>query len=147
MASARQLALHRDLRQRIRDSQLRVTGPRVAVLERLVAAKGPVSHGELADKLAPAGWDRATVFRVLNDLTEASLVHRVDLGDHVWRFEYCAESEPHAGGEHPHFVCNDCGDVVCLPDADVQVKSSTGPRALRGHALEIQLKGRCDRCA
>jgi Fur family ferric uptake transcriptional regulator len=134
------------LRARIRAAGLRVTPPRIAVLQRLHGGKSPSTHAEIVDALAPAGWDRATIFRNLNDLADAGLLHRVDVGDHVWRFEMCEESEPHAGGEHPHFVCNECGAVTCLPDADVQVKSRGGPRALKSKGLEVQIKGRCDRC-
>jgi Fur family ferric uptake transcriptional regulator len=135
-----------ELRTRIRASGLRVTAPRVAVLQRVLASHAPCSHAELAEALAPDGWDRATVFRNLTDLAEAGLLHRVDVGDHVWRFEACDEPHPHSGGEHPHFVCDDCGDVQCLPNAEVRVTTSSGPRALKTKAVEIQIKGRCDRC-
>jgi Fur family ferric uptake transcriptional regulator len=147
MTTSKASTLVQELRARIRAAGLRVTAPRVAVLQRLHGARSPSSHGDLVDALTPQGWDRATIFRILNDLADAGMVHRVDLGDHVWRFELCEEDEPHAGAEHPHFVCNECGDVVCLPDADVHVKAPSGPRALKGKALEVQLKGRCDRCA
>jgi Fur family ferric uptake transcriptional regulator len=146
MATSKHAALIDQLRERIRTAGLRVTAPRVAVLQRLHGATSPSSHADLVDALAPQGWDRATLFRILNDLADAGLVHRVDVGDHVWRFELCAEETPHAGGEHPHFVCNECGDVVCLPDADVRVNVRGGPRALRTKRLEVQIKGRCDRC-
>src|SRR4051812_24845920 len=71
----------------LRGAGLRRTGPRVAVLERLEAATAPLSHGEVAAMLTPAGFDRATVYRNLIDLVKKGLVRRADLGDHVWRFE------------------------------------------------------------
>ena len=147
MAVMKHAVLNHDLREKIREAGLRVTGPRIAVLQKLTGAKSPASHADLVESLSPQGWDRATIFRVLADLTEAGLAHRVDVGDHIWRFELCEEGTPHEGTEHPHFVCNDCGEVVCLPDADVQVKAAGGPRALRGKHLEVQFKGQCDRCA
>ena len=33
------------------------------------------------------GIDKATAFRNLNDMTDAGLLRRTELGDHVWRFE------------------------------------------------------------
>lgn len=137
-----------DLRARIRAAGLRVTAPRVAVLRSLIDAAAPQSHGELAERLASEGWDRATIYRNLTDLTEAGLARRTDLGDHVWRFELQAEGKAHSAGSHPHFLCNECGDVVCLPDESVQVSAARGaPRALRKKGVEIQIRGRCDRCA
>jgi Fur family ferric uptake transcriptional regulator len=138
-----------ELRVKIRDAGLRVTAPRVAVLQRLQDATAPVSHAEIADALAPQGWDRATIYRNLTDLTEAGLLHRTDLGDHVWRFELCEAEAPgqHDQVEHPHFVCNECGDVTCLPGEMIEVHATRGaPKALKGGGVEIQIRGRCDRC-
>jgi Fur family transcriptional regulator, ferric uptake regulator len=137
-----------DLRALIRGRGLRATAPRLAVLRSLLAGKTPVSHGDLAEQLAPEGWDRATIYRNLIDLTEAGLVRRSDIGDHVWRFELLREESNHNAAEHPHFMCNRCGEVVCLPDEIVEVKATRGlPRSLRKMDVEIQIRGRCDRCA
>lgn len=137
------------LREEIRAAGLRVTAPRVAVLLHLRAAASPVTHGELADELAPQGWDRATIYRNLTDLTEAGLARRTDLGDHVWRFEAAGTPTSHASEQHPHFVCSECGDVACLPEESVKIEPARGvPRALRRNVgLEIRVTGRCDRCA
>jgi len=137
-----------ELRALVRGKGLRATAPRLAVLRALFATKSAVSHGDLAEQLAPEGWDRATIYRNLIDLTEAGLVRRTDIGDHVWRFELRGDEAAHGGAEHPHFMCNRCGEVSCLPDEIVQVKPSRGvPRALRKKDVEIQIRGTCDRCA
>lgn len=136
-----------ELRARIRAAGLRVTAPRLAVLRCLVGATTPQSHGELVEVLSSEGWDRATIYRNLTDLTEAGLARRTDLGDHVWRFEVQAEGAAHSAASHPHFLCSECGDVVCLPDESVHVTPARGaPRALRKSGVEIQIRGRCDRC-
>ena len=134
------------LKSTIRGVGLRSTAPRIAVLKRLLVATTPVSHGELVDTLADEGMDRTTVYRNLVDLTEAGLVQRTDLGDHVWRFEL-----KRGDGErirHPHFTCTDCGTVSCLPEVTVSVKSGKGvPKSLSKQKVEIQLRGKCDDCA
>jgi len=136
-----------ELTEALRAAGLRRTTPRIAVLQRLELATAPVSHGEIAEKLASSGYDRATVYRNLIDLVEAGLVTRNDLGDHVWRFELVRiGGKPHA--EHPHFLCTDCGDVACLPGDAVRLVSTRGvPRALGKNDVEVQVKGRCDSCA
>jgi Fur family ferric uptake transcriptional regulator len=132
----------------LRSAGLRRTAPRIAVLQRLESAVTPLSHGDIAERLAPLGFDRATVYRNLMDLVEAGLVTRADLGDHVWRFELVGDrSKPHAI-EHAHFLCTDCGDVACLPDSAVKVVAVRGaPRAVGKASVEVQLKGLCDACA
>src|SRR5262249_51074671 len=75
------------LRGRIHAVGLRSTGSRLAVLRRLEQARTPVTHADIVNDLAPEGFDRATIYRNLIDLTEAGLASRTDLGDHVWRFE------------------------------------------------------------
>lgn len=134
-------------RAQMRASGLRVTGPRMSVLSLLVSATRPMSHGELADKLEGSDVDRATVFRNLQDLAEVGILRRKDLGDHVWRYEL-AGANGHAEGEHPHFVCSECGAVSCLPGASVSVKAPrTAPATVRKGSFEVQLRGVCDGCA
>ncbi len=135
------------LRSTIRQAGLRSTSPRLAVLRRLSAALTPVSHGELVDALASEGMDRVTVYRNLVDLTEAGLVARTDLGDHVWRFEL-KRPQAEGDGKHPHFTCSGCGVVACLPEVTLKVKAGKGvPKSLSKQKVEIQLRGLCDACA
>lgn len=129
----------------LHDAGLRVTQPRLKVLGLLDKASSPVSHGDLSTALEDEGFDRATVYRNLVDLTRAGLVRRTDLGDHTWRFELVRGAAPHP--EHPHFVCNSCGTVLCLEDARVQIEAPRkSPKVVRTHKVEVQLRGVCDRC-
>jgi len=136
-------------RARLRASGLRSTGARLAVLRRLDDRRAPVTHAQLVGELAPLGFDRATIYRNLIDLTKAGLVARTDLGDHVWRFELRrADGRRDGGDAHPHFSCTDCGTVACLPGVSVRISSRHGsPRAVRRRDVAVQLRGRCDRCA
>src|SRR5262245_33455036 len=148
MGHTRARASTEELRDRIRARGLRATAARVAVMQALARLGRPATHGDLAAELSSDGWDRATVYRNLVDLTEAGFARRVDMGDHLWRFELLDERAPHAASEHPHFLCDSCGEVECLPREAVQVvPSPRAPRALKKKNLQIQVKGRCDRCA
>ena len=137
-----------EIRARVRQAGLRSTAPRVAVLSEMLESPTPVSHAELAERLADRGFDRATIYRNLTDLTEVGVLARLDLGDHVWRFELrerAGEPNPPA---HPHFLCTDCGTVECLPSDAIRITTKPRmPRAVRGADVEVQLKGRCDACA
>jgi Fur family ferric uptake transcriptional regulator len=140
------------IREQIRRAGMRATTSRIAVIEKLREVGRPMTHGDLSDELVPKGFDRASIFRNLVDLTQAGLVSRTDLGDHAWRY--------HAGGEdlpgqessytrHPHFVCVECGGVQCLDAVEVTVKAvrkRRAPKAVLRKNVEISFRGYCDAC-
>jgi len=137
-----------ELRSAVRTKGLRATPSRLAVLELLRSSDTPMSHGDVADRLASQAWDRATIYRNLTDLAEAGLVRRTDVGDHVWRFE--AVSDEHAAAAHPHFVCTECGTVECLPEIELAVRPATRskpPRSVKQRQVEVHVRGLCDACA
>jgi len=146
------------VKTRIRDSGLRCTAARLAVMDHLGSAAGPRTHAEVSEALANLGFDRATIYRNLTELTEKKLVSRVELGDHVWRFEIKRTGEHGAAGEdHPHFLCTTCGEISCLDDVRVAItpksrprtttSAARGARATRIHSVtEVLLKGRCESC-
>lgn len=145
-AGARPPATLDSIRATLKDGGLRKTAPRVAVLRSLMQSQTPVSHAELVERLAPEGFDPTTIYRNLKDLADAGIVSRRDLGDHTWRFELQGEGPPHAR-EHPHFLCEDCGVVACLETSRVNIAPGPGaPRSVGKGGVEIQVKGRCDRC-
>ena len=135
------------LRTALREAGLRATLSRVAVLQQLMASRSPVSHADVVESLAGSGFDRATLYRNLIDLTEAGMARRTDVGDHVWRFELRNNDNGH-DTDHPHFVCGNCGAVECLPAAAVTIRPVRGgPRALRRKGLSVHVHGVCDACA
>ncbi len=134
-----------ELRAVLRAAGLRSTPSRVAVLRLLSSSAAPMSHADVAAALEEGGWDRATLYRNLLDLTRTGLAHRSDLGDHVWRFEAAGDHEVTL---HPHFVCSACGGVACLDGAVIVVpRGAHAPRALTSGGVEVQVKGLCDACA
>ena len=154
-------------RARIRAAGLRCTAARLAVLEHLEAARGPRTHADVSAALASRGFDRATIYRNLTELTEAQLLDRVELGDHVWRFEIRRHAHAGAKEDHPHFLCTTCGEVSCLDDVNVAITPKPGAaakadkaaarpargsraKAAKSHGTrsvtEVLLKGRCENC-
>ncbi len=134
-----------DLQAMIREAGLRCTTSRVIVLRRLIDATAPLSHADLTEELVPQGHDQATIYRNLTDLTEAGLLNRLDLGDHIWRFEF-KDPDHHHDDEHPHFLCVDCGEVSCLSTVNISFKDGEKSSPLVSEISEIFLKGRCAKC-
>lgn len=134
-----------EIRAVVRDAGLRATPSRLAVLQVLRAAEQPMSHGEVAERLANLASDPATVYRNLIDFVEVGLARRTDMGDHTWRFE--AVGSKHQAVAHPHFVCTSCGVVECLPEMDFVVPRAKTPRAIKQRKIEVHVRGLCDGCA
>lgn len=132
------------IRELLHKAGIRATPARIAVLQELRQSSSPLTHADLAEKLVPLGFDKATVFRNLADLTDAELIFRTELGDHVWRFEAFDPERPGAE-KHPHFVCVECGSVSCL--GDMEFTSTSKRRATSiGRITEILIKGHCSTC-
>ena len=86
----------------------------------------------------------ASVYRVLDVLTERRLVQRLDLGDGVMRFEPVREVEHH----HHHIVCDDCGKIEPFADKRLErvirhVEEESG-YAVAAH--DVVLRGACSSC-
>ena len=143
-----------EARDRLRETGLRATAARIALVRAMAAAGGPLSHGEVCDRLRPDDADRgadarrfdqSTIYRGLTDLSDAGLLARVDLGDAVRRYEWL----PADGADpvHPHHVCTGCGRIVCLEGFALQLTPASGPdRDAVGSIGEVVLRGLCGAC-
>jgi Fur family ferric uptake transcriptional regulator len=135
----------RVIRSMLKTAGIRATPARISVLRELRAASSPLTHADLTEILVPEGFDKATVFRNLNDLADAGLASRTELGDHVWRFEALDPDRPGAE-KHPHFVCVECKTVTCLGEMEFTARSRRQAAAI-GDIMEIVIKGHCSDCA
>lgn len=135
-----------ELRSRLREMGLRATRPRLAVLTALHDQASPLSHPELMERIGLDRFDRATVYRILSDLTQAELLRRMDLGDKVWRYELLDHCRTIAD-DHAHFLCVDCSRVTCLPELELRpVGGGALPAELLGAELHLKVTGRCAGC-
>lgn len=130
-----------ELRAELKATGLRVTPTRLWVLRVLSAEPTPLSHADLVARL-PWDVERTTVFRALVALTDAGLLHRVDVGDRVWRY---TAIRPNESVPATSFVCTACGAVTELRDVSFAIRGA--PRAVREGAVRVFVHGRCDSCA
>jgi Fur family transcriptional regulator, stress-responsive regulator len=129
---------------RLREAGLRVTQPRIVVLD--AVAVQPHSDTETIHGLArttlPAVSKQA-VYDVLDALTAAGLLRRIQPAGHVARYE------TRVGDNHHHIVCRACGLIV---DADCVTGEPPclEPSHNRGFLLdeaEVTYWGLCPDCA
>jgi Fur family ferric uptake transcriptional regulator len=141
---------------RLRQSGLRRTPVRLGVMELLTRGGRPMSVTQILARLK--GMDTVTVYRTLNTFVRKKLVHRVRGEDRSWLYAM----SPDAGGDddrqratpapqhlHPHFVCDACGKVECLGDAEIPqaLVRSLGVRPEYDVTYpEVVLHGVCPKC-
>ena len=132
----------------LKKAKLRRTPVRAGVLEVLSKASRPMGAVEILEKLPPH-TDAVTVYRTLNTYTKKDVLHRVRGEDRVWRYAMGGEGQEKTMHRHPHFVCETCGRVECLHEAEIPenfVKSlGVGGRYTVSYP-EVVLHGVCPRC-
>ncbi len=132
--------------QRIcRDRGLRLTAQRKRVLELVWNSHKPVGAYDILDGLKQDGQRAAppTVYRALEFLIDADLVHRLDS---LNAFVGCPDPDvPHSG---QFLICRTCRSVTELGDQEITdriEKSAAGQGFVASHqTLEIQ--GICQNC-
>jgi len=134
-----------ELREQLRAGGLRATASRLAVMLALHERQAPMSHDEVMAVLGDGAFDKASIWRILADLADSGLLRRMDLGDRVWRYELLDACRP-VQATHPHFLCDDCGTIACLPP--LQLRSAQGrlPDILRGADVNVHVTGTCASC-
>ncbi|MEM1022961.1 MAG: Fur family transcriptional regulator [Myxococcota bacterium] len=133
-----------DARALLQAHGLRVTAPRLAVLDLLSAESQPLTHTAVVDRLAHVA-DPATIYRNLVKLTENGLARIASRAEGMAHYELVRAEAP-AHENHPHFVCSDCGTVSCLPE-DVAPKPQARGRWRKAlKEANIQLEGTCPDC-
>ena len=128
----------------LRGHGLRLTPTRQSVLGVLLRAARPMSRQEIVATLKEERPDAVTVYRALERLADAGLVHQTYLEDRHRRYEAahrCREDRC-----HPHFTCRVCRRTSCMEDAVVPLVKNLAA----GYVLERQkvlVEGLCPTCA
>jgi Fur family ferric uptake transcriptional regulator len=133
-----------ELEQRLRDSSMRVTRPRVAVLAAVHAhphADTEQLIGVVRESLGEVSHQ--AVYDVLKALAGAGLVRRIQPHGHVARYE------ARVGDNHHHVVCRTCGNIG---DVDCAVGHAPCLTASDDHGFaideaEVLYWGTCPDCA
>ncbi len=131
-------------RELLRERGLRVTAPRLAVVCLLAAADSPLSHTEVLERLGQTDWDPATIYRNLVKLRDAGVAPVVSRAEGIDRYALAGAQDD--GHRHPHFACEDCGRVACLPAQLTASMTIDGPWAASVQKAMVQLRGECPEC-
>jgi len=130
----------------LRSRGLRATAERRALCREIFAQHGHIDAEQVLDAVRGAGHkiSRATVYRNLDLLVAAGLVHKVRLGGNRSVFEHV-----HPGQKHDHLACRRCGRMVEFVSPGIAAMLAEICRAhgfvARGN--QLQILGECERCA
>ena len=123
----------------LRSAGHRLTKARLAIIETLLGASGPLSAQEIltAKNVRAASKEKTTIYRELDFLIEEGLSRTVDLRDGKRRFEISLHDD-----HHHHLVCTGCDRVECveLPKHLDEIEAELSKKhkfLIKSHTLEF----------
>lgn len=127
----------------LENNGVKATSNRILVVRTLLESISPMSLIELETALETL--DRSSIQRVLTLLSANHLVHVMEDGRGVARYEVCHSSDHHIHDDnHAHFYCERCRKVYCLDD--VGIPQIPVPAGFKVHGANFMLKGLCPGC-
>jgi Fur family transcriptional regulator, ferric uptake regulator len=135
----------RQINDILKHNQLSVTTGRRKILELFLSHDGALSHSDI-EKKAGEKFDRVTVYRTLQAFLEKGLIHTIPTTDNSIRYALCKDncSAGHHQDDHIHFVCQSCGNTMCLEG--VAIPAIRLPRGFTAEQVEMVVSGVCKEC-
>lgn len=127
------------------EKKLRVTKPRLAVLEAVSASETAVTQPELEKQLG-TDFDRVTLYRCLAVFEEKGILHKVfDLqGTAAYAIcqSSCSSHQHH--DQHVHFICTQCNSIYCLEE--IAIPAFNLPAHYTLNSVGVNATGICAVC-
>ena len=129
----------------LKKNHLSITGGRKKILELFLQHDGALSHSDI-EKKAGEKFDRVTVYRTLQTFLEKGLIHSIPTADNSIRYALCKDDC--SGGQHHddhvHFICNACGNTMCLEG--VTIPAIELPGGYVSEQVDMLISGVCKSC-
>lgn len=123
---------------------VRPTANRLRIARALAAESYPMSMKELETKLQTI--DKSGISRTLALFRDLHLVHQVEDGNDIVRYELChSHDDAYDEDMHVHFYCERCRRTYCLND--IPVPPIQLPDGYTQQTVNFMVKGLCSRCA
>lgn len=116
------------------------------VLTALTTAGKPQSAYTLLDTLREEGFRvPLQVYRALNSLTRAGLVHKLES---INAFVACAHTHPHKHGLAAFTICDECGQADEFSDDTIEarLRHVADTKAFTLEHTIIEMRGVCENC-
>lgn len=127
--------------ERLREADLQVTRPRVAVYGVLADSDDHPTAAEIYQRVRSSspGVSMATVYNCLDALQEAGLVGVMNEVHQAARYDAVME-------RHHHLICRSCDRVVDLHDPDLDDLAPTESGGFEVEDLSVHFYGLCPDC-
>lgn len=137
--------LMKNIDEILSEAGIRPTSNRVIVLREILNSPNPLSLGELEGQIDTL--EKSSILRVLTQLSDHHLVHSVEDGRGVIKYETCHGRHEHGVDTdmHVHFYCEKCKRVVCFED--IPVPQIPLPDGFVPRSVNYMLKGLCPDCS
>lgn len=124
---------------------IKATPNRILVVDALLEASSPLGLIDLETNIRT--MERSSVLRVLSLLLDNDVVHIMEDGKGVSKYELCnCTDHTHASLSdlHFHFFCENCGRTFCLEQC--RIPDFNLPDEFEIHSANFMLKGICPDC-
>jgi Fur family ferric uptake transcriptional regulator len=132
--------------ERLAEAGYRRGGAREELVRLMDAQTCALSVIELERALADGERrvSRASIYRILEELSELGAVQRVEIGAGEARYEPVR----HGHGHHHHLVCDRCGQLLPFSDEGLEraIKRAAERVAIEVSEHEVVLRGTCATC-
>lgn len=127
----------------LQQAGIRETPNRVLVTDALLSARSPISLVELETQLQTL--ERSSVLRVLTLLLDHDIVHSMQDGRGITKYEVChTHGHDSLDDRHVHFYCERCEKTFCFTDTRIpEINMATG---FEIRSANFMLKGLCPNC-
>lgn len=121
------------------------TANRLLVIRALLASPGPMSLIELETALET--MERSSISRVLALLQANDIIHSLEDGRGVSKYEICHGEHTHGTDDdmHAHFYCEECERVFCFEE--ISAPKIKLPTEFKIRSVNYMVKGLCPECA
>lgn len=123
---------------------IKLTANRILIAKIMSTLDYPISMKELETMLLT--MDKSSIFRTLSLFKSHHLVHQMEDGNNIVRYELChSHSEEEDEDIHVHFYCEHCHRTFCLNE--ISVPQVNLPVGYRQTAVNYMIKGICPDCS
>lgn len=127
----------------LEDAGVKPTSNRLLVLACLADSERPMGLVELETELETL--ERSSIFRVLQVLLDHDVIHSVEDGKGIIKYELCHGDHCCSIDDmHAHFYCEKCERVYCFED--VKAPQMDIPSNFQVRSVNYMLKGICPDC-
>ncbi len=128
---------------RLRSAGYRLTGPRRALVDTLLAAEGPLCAEQVHERVGAHGLNLSTVYRNLSSFVAMGWLEALPGLNGERRY-----SVGSTGAGAVTVLCLDCGEVRTLPAEARGLCAAVADLGFRPDSIRVTLSAHCDhRCA